>query len=273
MLFAQISDLHVEPAEALTGRFDTGASLARVVAALNALDSKPDLVLATGDLVNYGTAKEYAALRRILASLQAPLFVIPGNHDERRALLAAFGDHDYLTRRGERLAYAFDWGERRFIGLDSVVPGEDKGQLGNAQLHWLDAELAAHPERPTLIFLHHPPIKIGVPAFDEIDCADGSRLQEIVARHVQVKGVLAGHVHRVAVAPFAHTVATIALSTCYAFETSFVGAPPRRRLEPPGFMLHYWPDDGPLVSHAMLVAENDSQTELIESQSLCIKDR
>ncbi len=162
-----------------------------------------------------------------------PLFVIPGNHDERSALLAAFSDHDYLPRR-ERLAYAFDWGGRRFIGLDSVIPGEDKGELGTAQLHWLDAELAAHAERPTLIFLHHPPFKIGVPAFDEIACTDGSRLKEVVAKHQQVKGVLAGHVHRVAVASFAHTVAIVALSTCYAFETSFAGAPPRRRLEPPG---------------------------------------
>jgi 3',5'-cyclic AMP phosphodiesterase CpdA len=256
MLIAQISDFHVEPAEALTGRFDTRASLARVIGALNALDAKPDLVLATGDLVNYGTAKEYAALREILARLQAPLFVIPGNHDERRALLAAFSDHDYLPRRRDRLAYAFDWDGRRFVGLDSVIPGEDKGELGIAQLHWLDAELAAHAARPTLVFLHHPPMKIGVPAFDEIACTDGLQLKEVVARHTQVKGVLAGHVHRVASAPFAHTIATIALSTCYAFETSFAGAPPRRRLEPPGFMLHYWPDDGPLVSHAMLVADD-----------------
>jgi len=258
MLIAQISDLHVEPADALTGRFDTAASLARVIEALNALDTKPDLVLATGDLVNYGTAKEYVALREILARLQLPLFVIPGNHDERGALLAAFSDHDYLPRRRERLAYAFEWGGRRLVGLDSVIPGEDKGELGDGQLHWLDAELTAHAERPTLIFLHHPPIRIGVPAFDEISCIDGPRLEEVVAKHVHVKGVLAGHIHRVAVAPFAHTVATVALSTCYAFETSFAGAPPRRRLEPPGFMLHYWPDDGPLVSHAMLVAVGDN---------------
>jgi 3',5'-cyclic AMP phosphodiesterase CpdA len=254
MLFAQISDFHVEPAEALTGRFDTGASLARVIASLNALDTKPEFVLATGDLVNYGTTKEYVALREILSALDAPYFVIPGNHDERRALAAAFPDHGYLPRRGDRLCYALEWSGRRFIGLDSVIPGEDRGALGEAQLRWLDAELAAHAALPTVIFLHHPPIKIGVPAFDDIRCADGSGLEQIVRRHPQVRGVLAGHVHRVAMAPFAHTVATIALSTCYAFETSFAGAPPRRRLEPPGFMLHHWPDEGALVSHTMLVA-------------------
>lgn len=254
MLIAQISDMHVEPAEALIGRFDTRMSLVRVIEALNALDVRPDLVLATGDLVNYGTAKEYATLREILSRIREPLFVIPGNHDERRALVAAFPDHNYLPRRGERLAYGIDWGGRRLVGLDSVIPGEDKGALGEAQLRWLDAELEAHAERPTLIFLHHPPIEIGVPAFDAIACADGARLEHVVRRHAQVRGVLAGHVHRVAVAPFAHTIATVALSTCYAFDTSFAGAPPRRRFEPPGFMLHYWPEEGPLVSHTMLVA-------------------
>lgn len=254
MLFAQISDLHIEPRDALSGRFDTCASLMRVIDSLNALDTQPEFVLATGDLVNFGTAQEYGALREILSKLRRPLFVIPGNHDERHTLLAAFPDHDYLPRRGDRIAYALDYGGRRLLGLDTVIPGEDRGALGHAQLRWLDLELAAHSDRPTLIFLHHPPIIVGVRSFDEISCVDGNRLRDVVRRHPHVQGVLAGHVHRVVSAPFAHTTVTIAISTCYAFETSFAGAPPRRRLEPPGFMMHYWPDGGALVSHTMLVA-------------------
>jgi 3',5'-cyclic AMP phosphodiesterase CpdA len=261
MLFAQISDLHVEPRDALGGRFDTCASLIRVIESLNALDTQPEFVLATGDLVNFGTTQEYGALREILSDLQRPLFIIPGNHDERQALRAAFPDHDYLPRRGERIAYAIEYGGRRLIGLDSVIPGEDRGALGQAQLRWLDAELKAHADRPALIFLHHPPISVGVRSFDEISCTDGGRLMDVVERHQQVQGVLAGHVHRVISAPFAHTIVTVAISTCYAFETSFAGAPPRRRLEPPGFMMHYWPDAGTLISHTMLVASDADRSQ------------
>ena len=74
------------------------AILERAVAHVNALDPRPDVVLATGDLVDGGKPEEYARLRRLLAPLAMPVYLIPGNHDARDALRAVFADHAYLPR-------------------------------------------------------------------------------------------------------------------------------------------------------------------------------
>ena len=55
MLIAQISDMHVKAeGELLYGRIDTAGFLERAVAHVGALDPRPDVALATGDLVEGG---------------------------------------------------------------------------------------------------------------------------------------------------------------------------------------------------------------------------
>src|SRR5271154_5481502 len=101
MLFAQISDMHIKPpGELLYKRIDTAGFLERAVAHVNALDPRPDVVLATGDLVDSGTVEESVLLGQLLAPLAMPVHLIPGNHDARDALRAVFADHAYLPRDG-----------------------------------------------------------------------------------------------------------------------------------------------------------------------------
>ena len=72
--------------------------LARCVQEIRRLRPQPDLVIATGDLVDLGIAEEYAHLRQLLAPLPMPCYLIPGNHDERGALREAFPEHAYLRQ-------------------------------------------------------------------------------------------------------------------------------------------------------------------------------
>src|SRR5271156_2559324 len=97
MLIAQLTDLHIKPPGRLAyGLVDTAAMLRAAVASLLAQRPRPDLVLLTGDLTDAGRPEEYALLRELLAPIECPIYVVPGNHDDRAALRAGFADHAYL---------------------------------------------------------------------------------------------------------------------------------------------------------------------------------
>ena len=129
MLIAQISDMHLKgEGELLYGRIDTTGFLERAVAHVNALDPRPDIVLATGDLVDNGKPEQYANLKRVLAPLEMPVYLIPGNHDARDAMRAAFPEHGYLPADGF-LQYTVEGLPVRLIALDTLVPGKGHGEL------------------------------------------------------------------------------------------------------------------------------------------------
>src|SRR6476620_6574356 len=141
MLIAQITDTHIRmPGRLAYGKVDTTGMLDACVAEFLALDPQPDLIVHTGDLVDFGLPEEYAQFKAIMAPLRAPLLAIPGNHDEREAMRAAFAHEDYLPTQGF-LHYAVERGPLRLIGLDTLVPGEGRGELCAERLAWLDTTL------------------------------------------------------------------------------------------------------------------------------------
>ena len=116
-LVVQLSDTHIRrPGELAEGRVDSAGALARAVAAVNALPQRADAVVVTGDLVDSGKPAQYEHLRALLAPLACPVYLLPGNHDDRDALRAAFPEHTYLrdTRRAY-VHYAVDVGALRLV--------------------------------------------------------------------------------------------------------------------------------------------------------------
>ena len=88
MLLAQISDTHFRSrGQKLYGFIDVNAANADVVSQLNALQERPDAVVVSGDIVNCGRPEEYEVARQILGSLNYPLYLIPGNHDDKALFL------------------------------------------------------------------------------------------------------------------------------------------------------------------------------------------
>jgi len=72
-LLAQLSDLHIKAGGRLSyGVVDTLGALRLAVDRLNALQPRPDALVITGDLVDFGTPEEYATLREVLAELAMP---------------------------------------------------------------------------------------------------------------------------------------------------------------------------------------------------------
>jgi 3',5'-cyclic AMP phosphodiesterase CpdA len=249
MLLAQISDLHFLPQGTLAfGRVDVAGSLERAIDHLAALQPRPDAVLITGDLTNDGDAGVWAALTKALALLDAPVYPLPGNHDDRELMRRAFAPLGLFPARGP-LCFAVELGPLRLIGLDSLLPGEPAGELGAEQLAWLDARLREAPQTPALVALHHPPFATGIDHMDAMMLADAAALTAVIGRHPQVERVLCGHVHRSVQCRFAGTIAQIAPGVAHAVQLALSGEPARWIMEPPGILLHEWRDGRGLVTH------------------------
>ncbi|MGY3095028.1 3',5'-cyclic AMP phosphodiesterase CpdA [Pantoea agglomerans] len=165
-VIAQISDLHIKAFGRLSYKqVDTHAALLQVIDTLNALQPRPDVVVITGDLVDFGRPEEYQTLREALQRLQLPFYLMAGNHDDREALRAAFPDHTYL-QAGPTLNWQLSVGGVRLLALDSSVPQQPWGEVDEQQLQWLDQALREAADQPTLVMLHHPPFACGIAHMD-----------------------------------------------------------------------------------------------------------
>ena len=260
MILAQITDLHISrPDAAPERRFQTGAHLERCVAHLNALPNRPDLVVATGDLVHAGTPEEYRRLRALLAPLAMPYLVIPGNHDDRAGLRAGFADHDYLPAGAPFLQYVIEDHPLRLIALDTLVPGQVPGALCAERLAWLEARLAEAPGRPTVLLMHHPPFVTGLPHLDRngdgVGLVGAAALGAIVARHPNIERILCGHIHRPIQVRWHGTVALTAPATAHQFALTLGLDEIRPVMEPPACLLHCWSAEHGLTTHTSYIGE------------------
>jgi len=250
MLIAQISDTHIlarasdHPAVQL--RADC---LRRCIADIN--NQQPDAVIFTGDTVQHGQPDEYAHLRELLAPLEAPLYLVPGNRDHNGTLRTAFDDHPYLPRNGEFLHYVIEDHTQRLVAIDSTSPGERKGIFCPARQTWLEAVLCEQPNRPTLLFIHHPPFDVDdhyIGGYRRPE--EAAMLADVVSRHPQVQGLICGHVHCPVNRRWAGTLASIMPSVAVDLRK---GIDETEAREQPIYLLHRLSDEAGLVSQAKRV--------------------
>jgi hypothetical protein len=258
---AQISDLHIKaPGRLAYRRVDTAQALRRCVATLNELTPAPDFVVISGDLADTPTEVEYGHLKGLLAELKLPFAAIPGNHDSREMMRAAFSDAPYAFASGPLNQYVrlevVD-----LLLLDSSVPARPYGDLDGPTLEWLEATLSASPDRPTLLFLHHPPFFTGIGHMDRQNLRNAADLAPIIRRHPCVQLIASGHVHRAALTMFAGVPCTICPAPNHAVALDLAELrEPSFRIEPPAFHLHTWyPGDGygAVVTHQIPIGEFD----------------
>ena len=251
-LLVQLSDTHIRlPGQLAYRRVDTAALLAQAIVSVLALPQAPVAVVVTGDLTDFGRPAEYTHLRALLAPLACPVYLMPGNHDDRAALRRAFPEHDWLQQSGEAfLQYAVDLGGLRLIALDTSVTKAPHGELGPAHLAWLDAALAADRTTPTIVAMHHPPFATGIAHMDRIGLTKGAgELEALLREHRNIERIVCGHLHRSIQARFANTFASTCPSPAHQVALDLrPDGPSAYRMEPPGYQLHVWVD-GRLVTH------------------------
>jgi Icc protein len=247
-LLVQLSDLHL--GADWEGR-DPVAAVEAAIRAVGSLTPGPGAVLVTGDLAENAADAEYERARELLESLGAPVHVLPGNHDERAALRRHF---DLPGVDGEPVNYSAGLGPLRLVVVDTTRPGEDGGELDAGRLEWLDAELGAEPEAPTLLAMHHPPLVTGIKPLERIGLppADRRALAAVVERHPQIRRLVGGHMHRAITSSLAGRTVLAAPSTYLEARLDTISDELQLTPDPPGFAVHVMVD-GELISHVQAV--------------------
>ncbi|MGV0878901.1 metallophosphoesterase [Martelella sp. FLE1502] len=198
MLIAHLSDFHVfaDSPETSLVRRDAPEAARKVVADLAAFTPAVDAVMLTGDLTDCGTAEDYELLEDILAPLKVPIFVVPGNHDRRETMRAAFRSRLPFPATGF-LNYEAEFAGLRIIALDTLIEGRVEGRLASESLDWFEDALRHASGMRTIVLLHHPPFPSGITGLDEMALGEGAeRFAEIVASCAGKLSILAGHIHR-----------------------------------------------------------------------------
>ena len=70
-----------------------------------------------------------------------PVYLIPGNHDDRGAMRRVFADHRYMPRDGY-IQYVVDDGPVRSWRSTRYPGQQGGGRIDAERLAWLDARLA-----------------------------------------------------------------------------------------------------------------------------------
>ncbi|MBX4303215.1 phosphodiesterase, partial [Mycobacterium tuberculosis] len=153
-------------------------------------------VVVSGDIVNCGRPEEYQVARQILGSLNYPLYLIPGNHDDKAHFLEHL--HPLCPQLGndpQNMRYAVDDFATRLLFIDSSHAGTSKGWLTDETISWLEAQLFEGGDKPATIFMHHPPLPLGNAQMDPIACENGHRLLALVERFPSLTRIFCGHNH------------------------------------------------------------------------------
>jgi 3',5'-cyclic AMP phosphodiesterase CpdA len=252
MLICQLTDLHVRPEGAAAENMpETNLLTERACRVAEAFKPRPDVIIITGDLTERGLGEEYATLAAMLGrTLSVPVYVIPGNHDQRENLRAGLAHLPGVGTDPQFVQYAVEHYPVRLVMLDTLVLGADHGELSGGRLDWLDRTLAAQPSKPTLVGMHHPPFVTGIPHMDKIALLDPEAFRAVIARHPQVERIVCGHHHRPIVGQCAHAIASIAPSVAHQLELTFDPSDTGAFIfEPPAFQVHAWQPENGFVSH------------------------
>ena len=188
----QITDTHLFAGEheTLLG-INTYRSYHAVLDAIQAQRRDVDLIVATGDLAQDHSQEAYRHFAAGIAQLPAPCVWLQGNHDFQPAMVDALAAAGIAPSK--QVLLGDNW---QVLMLDSQVFGVPHGELSEYQLEWMERCLQAHPERYTLLLLHHHPLPSGSTWLDQHSLRNPHMLGAILLRYPKVNTVVCGHIHQ-----------------------------------------------------------------------------
>ncbi len=209
-----LSDLHFVVDGYVLGH-DPRARLNAAIDLINSHHGDADFCVISGDMVNRGTEGDYEALATQLDRLRVPVLPMVGNHDDRELFDTHLPTPEGLNGFAQ---YVVETADGLVACLDTLDPGADSGAFCAARSAWLRDLLGQG--RPTCIFMHHPPMSLGLPMQDQDQLVSGDDLLDLVTSYPNVTYLMFGHVHR----PIVGNVRGIPFATMRA--VSYQAPPP-----------------------------------------------
>lgn len=211
MRLIQITDCHLgaRAGQPLLG-IDTDESLVDVLTCLAQREQRADFVVASGDVASEA---EIPAYERFLSLVRRhynhPLAWLSGNHD-LDSLMRQFPS-DQVQR--EHIEFEH-W---QLILLNSSVPGEERGEIAEAEIARLRSCLD-NSNKHTLVFVHHQPVAVGCDWIDQYVISNARQVLDILSDYPQVKALVWGHVHQKFEGRHRHFSLHATPSTCIQFK-------------------------------------------------------
>jgi 3',5'-cyclic AMP phosphodiesterase CpdA len=224
--FVHLSDTHIGPRETRPYGTDTAANLRAVADRVREMALEPAFFVFSGDLSDHGQPESYTHFGEIVAEsfapFGAPVLLGLGNHDTRIPFRQVILGQTAADDETAPYFYSQPIGDLRVLMLDSKIPDEVHGLLGEQQLAWLAAELATPAPGGDLVVLHHPCVPRGVPRADDYLLLDAADLADVLTRtaSAHVLALLCGHSHVSTTAVFAGHLHVAAAATAYLLDPS-----------------------------------------------------
>lgn len=199
--YAQISDSHLlSDRKGILRDVEVYDSMKKAVAFIKRYQDKLKFVIHTGDIVHKEETGAYPLVAELLKEISIPCYFVRGNYDETALMERhlSFGPRD-VRPLPERSTYAFNFGDERFVVLDSERDNPDWcGRVEPGEIAFLKEEIARQPKYLT-VFVHYPPFSAVSPWADrQMVLTNGEEFHALVSNtgSTKVRGVFHGHIHR-----------------------------------------------------------------------------
>ncbi len=248
MKILQISDLHImaDENDTLLG-VNTQYYFQQVLKQAHLAHGRFDLILVSGDLAQQPGAASYQRIAQTLLRYDTETLCLPGNHDDFGLMQVQLNTGLVSCRQAMQKQ---GW---QIICLNSQIVDSPAGELADEQLDFLQHSLAAHPQLPCLIAVHHPCIASGSIWLDTMQIRNSAVLLDVLAQHHQVKAVTFGHIHQELARQIDGIWYFAAPATCFEFKPLSVAFAVTDT--PPGYRVFQLKSDGTLTSACFRLTE------------------
>jgi len=184
----QISDIHIADKGVNPEHVDVRDKFIKIIDSIS--DEEFDFLVITGDLCYRETKLEiYQWIKSHLKSINKPIYVISGNHDDSLLIANEFNLNKYI--KNSELYYYIKKKGKHFIFLDT-----GKGTMTDDQYTWLEKTIKTIDEEDIYIFMHYPPILANVPHMDKKwQFKQNRRFQKIINSNSNQYHIFCGHYH------------------------------------------------------------------------------